>query len=86
MFLFDLFNMEAVYIGYSIEELSKVINVLLENDIKYKEKVVRHLKSDEMFSLQKVGVNMDYETQYTVSVKQKDYEEAKYFVNKILYP
>jgi len=29
---------------------------------------------------------MDYETQYTISVKQSDYEKAKYLVNKILYP
>jgi hypothetical protein len=80
-----LFNMEEVYIGYSLEELSKIISILTENNIKYKHKVVKRLRSDERFSLRKVGVNMDYETQHTVSVSQSDYEKAKYLVNKVLH-
>ena len=80
-----LFNMEEVYIGYSIEDLSKIINILIENNIKYKYKSLKRLRSDERFSLRKVGVNMDYETQHTVSVSQSDYDEAKYFVNKVLH-
>jgi hypothetical protein len=31
-------------------------------------------------------MNMDYEKQYVVSVKKKDYEKARYLVNGILHP
>lgn len=90
MFLLDkimfLFNKEDVYIGYSIDEVSKILNILNENNIKYTHKVVKYLKSSERFSLERVGMNMDYETQYTISVKQTDYEQAKYLVNKVLHP
>lgn len=89
MFLFDriifLFNKEEIYIGYSIEEVSKIISTLTENNIKYEHKVLSLLSSDERFSLRRVNLNMDYETQYTISVKESDYEKAKYLVNKILY-
>lgn len=81
-----LFIKEDVYIGYLIDEVSKVVNVLSENNIKYKHKVIKLLRSDERFSLRRVGVNMNYETQHTVSVNQNDYEEAKYLVNNVLYP
>lgn len=90
MFLFDrimfLFNKEEIYIGYSIEDVSKIISTLTENNIKYEHKVLSLLSSDERFSLRRVNLNMDYETQYTISVKESDYEKAKYLVNKILYP
>lgn len=90
MFLVDrimsIFNNEDIYIGYSIEEVSKIIGILTENNIKYNNKVLKLLRDDERFSLKRVNVNMDYETQYTISVKQSDCEEAKYLVNKILYP
>ena len=90
MGLFDeiifLFNKEDIYIGYSIEDVSKIIGVLKENNIKYKHRVVKLLRNDERFSLRRVNIDMNYETQYTISVKQSDSDKAKYLVNKILYP
>lgn len=90
MFLFDkiifFFNKEDIYIGYSIEDVSKITSILTKNNIKYKHTVVKLLRSDEGFSLRRVGVDMDYDTQYTISVKQSDCEEAKYLINKILHP
>ena len=79
------FNKKEVYMGYSIEELSKVINILIENDIKYEKKLINLLRSDERFSLRRVGLNKDYETQYIISVKECDYEKAKYIINKVLH-
>lgn len=80
-----LFNKEDIYIGYSIEDVSKIIGVLKENNIKYKHRVVKLLRNDERFSLRRVNIDMNYETQYTISVKQSDCDNAKYLVNKILY-
>ena len=90
MFLFNkiifLFIKEDVYIGFSIEEVSKVINILKENNIKYTRKVINDLRYGDRFSLSRVGVNIDYQTQYTISVGKNDYTEAKYLVNKVLKP
>ena len=90
MFLFDeimfLLNKEDVYIGYSIEDVSNIVGILKKNNIKYKHKIVKLLRNDERFSLRRVNVDMNYETQYTISVKQSDYEKAKYLINKVLHP
>ncbi len=79
MFLFDeimfLLNKEDVYIGYSIEDVSNIVGILKKNNIKYKHKIVKLLRNDERFSLRRVNVDMNYETQYTISVKQSDYKK-----------
>lgn len=80
-----LFNKKEVYMGYSIEEVSKVINILTENNIEYEKKLINLLRSDEKFTLRRVGVNMDYTTQYIVYVKKCDYEKAEYIINKFLH-
>jgi hypothetical protein len=80
------FNKEDVYIGYSLDEVSKAINILNENNIKYTQKVIKASKSSGRFSLERLGMNMDYEVQYTLSVKESDCEKAKYLVNKVLHP
>jgi len=82
MFLFDK---EDIYIGYSLDEVSKITNILSEKNIKYTHKIFKYLNRSERFSLKRVGINMAYETQYTISVKKKDYDEAKYLVNKVLH-
>lgn len=81
-----LLNKQDVYIGYSIDEASKVISALNENNIKYTHKVISNLKGTNRFSLERVGMNKNYETQYTISVQESDYEKAKYLVNKVLHP
>ena len=89
VFLFDeiifLLNKEDVYIGYSMENVSNIVEILKENNIKYKYKIVKLLRSDERFCLRRVNVDMNYETQYIISVKQSDYEKAKYLINKVLH-
>lgn len=89
MSLFDeiifFFNKQDIYIGYSIDEVAIIINVLINNKIKYKHSVISLLRSDERFSIKRVGVDMNYEKQYTISVKQSDYDRAKYLVNNVLH-
>jgi hypothetical protein len=85
-----LFNKESVYIGYSIEELSKVRDTLEKEGIKHSYKVVnrsgqwlgRGTRRGEFGSF---GMNMNYEKQYAVYVHRKDFEKAKYLVNSVLH-
>ncbi len=78
-----LFNKEDVYVGYSLEQLAKVRGVLKNAGIKYSYKIVNH-SGWGRGRRGSFGVNMDYARQYTVSVKKKDYEKAKYLVNSVL--
>ncbi len=83
-------NKEDVYIGYSLEELSKVRETLEKEGIKYTYKVINHMGQSTGIGTRRgkwgsFGMNMDYEKQYVVSVKKKDYEKAKYLVNKVLH-
>lgn len=81
-----LFNKGDVYIGYSLDEVSKIVNILNEKNIKYTHKILKYLCHDEKYSFKRVGLNMDYEAQYTISVNSNDFEDAKYYINTALNP
>ena len=78
-----LFNKEDVYIGYSTEELAKVIDILEKEGIKYSHKVLNRSgqwsgRGTRRGMSGSYGMNMDYEKQYTVYVHRKDFDNAKY--------
>jgi hypothetical protein len=83
-------NKEEVYIGYSMEEFSKVREVLNGKGIKYNYKVIdlsaKWLgQGTTRGNFGSIGMNKNYEKQYVVSVKKKDAENAKYFIHSVLY-
>ena len=81
-----LFNKENVYIGYSIEELSKVRETLENEGIKHSYKTVnRSGRGTRRGKFGSYGINMDYEKQYTVYVNRRDFEKAKHLVNRTLH-
>lgn len=73
-----------MYIGYSLEELSKVRGILEKEGIKYTYKVINHSGMTRS-KFGSFGMNMDYEKQYVLSVKKNDYEKAKYLISSILH-
>lgn len=77
------FSKEAVYIGYSLYELSKVREILEKEGIKYICKVINH-SGTARGKFGSLGIDMNYEKQYIVSVRKGDYEKAKYVINVIL--
>ncbi|WP_051541977.1 hypothetical protein [Clostridium lundense] len=86
-----LFNKRDVYIGYSLEELSKIREILAKEGIKYTYKVINHSgewagRGTTRGKFGSFGMKMDYEKQYVISVNKNDYEKAKYLVNSILHP
>lgn len=84
------FFREDVYIGYSMEELAKVRQALVNEGIKYSYKVLDQSgewmgRGTTRSNFGSMGLNRDYSKQYTVSVKRRDYEQASYLVNKALH-
>ncbi len=78
------FISSEVYLGYSLEELSKVRECLALNGIKYDYKVVSH-SSHSRGRYGSFGININYDKQYCVYVRKRDFERAKYFVDKALH-
>ncbi|MEH7385816.1 hypothetical protein V7147_10450 [Bacillus sp. JJ1521] len=84
------FNKEDVYIGFSLEELSKVRAILEREGIKY-----TYITNDpsgkwvgpgtSRGNFGSFGMDKNYEKQYVVSVKKRDAENAKYFVQSVLH-
>lgn len=84
------FNKEEVYIGYSMEEFSKVRGILKSKGIKYTYKVIDHStqwrgNGTTRGNFGSIGMNKNYEKHYVVSVKKKEAENAKYFIHSILH-
>lgn len=73
------FKKEDVWIGYSLKDLSKVIRVLLDNNIEYTNNKVSNLRNDENTNLRRYD-----ETQYTITVSKRNAKEAKYLINNVL--
>lgn len=85
-----IFNYENVYIGYSLEELEKVRNILSFENIKHKYKIINHNNQWGLIGTKRghcgnFKINRNYEKQYNVYVKKHDYENAKYLIKKHLH-
>lgn len=84
------FNKEDVYKGFSMEELSKVRDILKREGIKYTYKVIDPSgqwlgTGTKRGNFGSFGMNKNYEKQYVVSVRKKDAENAKYFIHSVLH-
>ncbi|MEI3604352.1 hypothetical protein SPD48_01490 [Pseudogracilibacillus sp. SE30717A] len=85
-----IFNRVEVYIGYSMDELSKVREVLKSKGIKYTYKVIDQsaqwrANGTTRGNFGSIGITKNYENQYVVYVKKKDAENAKYFIHSVLH-
>lgn len=83
------FFKEEVYSTYSLEELSKIREMLAIEGIKYSYKVKdgssRWLGlGTSRGNFGSFGMNSNYERQYVVLVSKKDMEQAKYFIHKAI--
>ena len=84
------FNKEDVYLGYSVEDFSKVRSALRREGIKYSVKVIDPSGNwmgagTSRGTFGSSGMNQNFEKQYVVSVKKKDAEQAMYFVHRALH-
>ena len=81
------FFKEEVYSTYSLEDLSKIREILAIEGIKYSYKVKDGSSSwlgSSRGNFGSFGINSNYERQYVILVNKKDIEEAKYLIHKAL--
>ncbi|HPF20718.1 MAG TPA: hypothetical protein PLC88_05215 [Syntrophomonas sp.] len=84
------FFKQEVYMGYSLADLAKVRQALVNEGIKYSYRVVDHSgqwagRGTIRGNYGSMGMNMDYARQYSVAVKRKDFEKASYVVQRALH-
>ena len=80
------FFKREVYVTYSLEELSKVREILDVEGINYSYKV-KNLATDWSGSRSRdnfgsFGTNSNFERQYVILVKKKDFEQAKFLIHR----
>lgn len=84
-----IFNRKELYRGYSMPISNEIMNNLKKANIKFSFKL-KFLKnssmySDNMGSRSAHSGSMDLSTKYYIYVHKKDYEQAAWINNKLLY-
>ena len=74
------FFKKEVFVTFSLEELSKVRDILSMEGIKYSYKVKSGNRSRNNFG--SFGTNSDYERQYVILVNKSDVEQAEYLIHR----
>lgn len=82
-------NKAEVYLGYSVKDFSKVRDILTSNGIEYSCKVTT--KGGSAFldfnraRLSSLGDKSELSYEYHIYVHKKDYDSARYLINKSLH-
>lgn len=85
--MFTLFNSESLWIGTDMNRLSQIRSILENNAIKYKYKVKNHIaqwngRGTTRGTAGSFGNPTEQMYQYEILVYKKDYDKAKYIINK----
>ena len=84
--MLTVFNRRELCITFSMDEQSNIRQILSQNNINYYVKVINRM-SPSILSAPRgrrgsFGQNMDYNYEYIFYVHKKDYDTAKYIINK----
>ncbi len=85
--MFTFFNSESLWIGTDMKRFNQIRDMLDNNAIKYKYKVKNHLgqwngRGTTRGTAGSFGNPTDQMYQYEILVHKKEYEKAKYLINK----
>ena len=85
--MITIFNRKEIYLTYSMSEQVKVRDILSQNNIDYYVKTVNRM-APSLFAPGRrsrtgtFGQNMDFSYEYTIYVHKKDYDKARYLINR----
>lgn len=77
--MFNFFKYQILFSTFNIEQYNNVINILKDNDIFYKTKIINITHGNR--GLGRLGENAKYSNEFEILVKTEDFEEAKYLTN-----
>ncbi|WP_066714641.1 hypothetical protein [Clostridium sp. Marseille-P299] len=84
--MITIFNRKELCITFSMKEQAEIRNALKAENIKYITKVINRNSSSPFMSERArtgtLGQNMEKAYEYIIYVHKKDYERAKYVINK----
>lgn len=84
--MMNLLNRKEIYLTYSMNEQSKIRNILSQNNIEYYIKTIieclLHLLIGNKKQAGSYGQSTDLNYEYIIYVHKKDYEQAKYAIGK----
>lgn len=85
--MITIFNRKEITLTYSMSEQAKIRDKLSQGNIKYYVKTINRMSPSPFAGGTRsrtgsFGQNMDLNYEYIIYVHKKDYEEAKYVINK----
>lgn len=84
--MITFFNRKEVYNGLSMEQCSNIRDILSANKIKYDYRCVSNSNSPSIVSRSALtgsfGENQNFAYMYYVYVHKKDYDQARYLINR----
>lgn len=88
--MFTFFNSESLWIGTDMKRFQQIRDILDGKSIPYKYKVKNHLgqwngRGTTRGSMGSFGNPTEQMYQYEIMVHKKDFEQAKYLVNKEIF-
>lgn len=79
--MITIFNRKEVMNTFSMEQQSKIREILRNNDIDYKYKVINLNNANRGHGMS-LGMNEDYSREYYIYVHKKDYDRAQFIISK----
>ncbi|MDR7870421.1 MAG: hypothetical protein RIN55_06165 [Tissierellaceae bacterium] len=85
--MITIFNRKELYLTYSMSEQAKIRDKLSQGNIKHYVRTINRMSPSTFASGRRsrtgsYGQNMDLNYEYIIYVHKKDYEQAKYVINK----
>ncbi|HZX21111.1 MAG TPA: hypothetical protein VFF25_01845 [Clostridia bacterium] len=84
--MITIFNRKELYMTFSMEEQSNIRQVLSQNNIDYYIKTINRMSPSLLGSSRgrrgSFGQNMSLNYEYIIYVHKRDYDTAKYIINK----
>lgn len=78
-----IWNQKEVFMGFSLQKFNEVRQTLVDNNIKYKHRLVNNHNNSRRARTGTFGENMEYSITYYIYVHKNDYDNACYVLKNV---